>query len=990
MASGERNGAGDSSLSLPSITVVIPNRDGIEHLKSCLGSLRVMDYPRELLEILVIDNASADESVQYVTGEFPSVLVIENETDQGMVSAFNQGARIAAGAYIAFLGGDMRVDSQWLRELIAPILAARAEDDVALVCTSAQILNWAGDRVDSRDRRINLFGHDVQVDRGRSSALIADRTAPCPTPFPSESAMLIDRTIFLDIEGFDEDFSPSYAGIDLGYRLWMFGLRVCRAPGALTYHHTDALPDADAIARRRDAATRDPLMLCYKNFEDDHVLGTVLGNLLLMGTQAAGELTTAGIDLHEPMRGDAPPVPVPATAIGALAAAQAFVSALPRLREKRDRVQRRRVRSDQELALQLGSAFHSHVPPALMPDFYTVIQAVIAPERYAETPRRVALLCGDVLPLPGVPTSGAGMRVWGLGKGLESRGHEVIWMVHREILRRMEQIATVPIPPSWRESVWTSPASLTEVFARIQPELVVVGGWPTALSLPDVVGAPLVIDQAGPHILERFFARPQTAESDLAEKVAALRKADFFVSSGDVQQTYFEGWLALAGFPRDARGEIDTRATGVIPFSLAPELPVHPPREGNRPLTFVYGGYFLPWQDPSLPLRTVAAWAGAHDAILRIYGGPPPFHTIDPGVMGELVRELRATPSVEVRGVLPFDALVAEYAAVDVAIDLMQRNRERELAFTTRTVVYLWAGVPVIYNNYSELSGLITEYDAGWILDPEDECGLRTVLDAIAANPEIIARKGANAQRLVRERFTWDTTIEPLDAFCRMPFVRVKTADGTVGDTADENTPAPAVFSSSPPATSMSEHALGELARARRRPRAGIIAIGRLIAKTLLRVEKVVEYYDTLARVSPPLVGTTAIVQRFSAAQSVIAAVDVRFATFGRTNTPTVTATIAVEGSAVRRIVSVPAASFVDGAYVRFEFDAPVRRVQGKSIVLTLSSPNGVYGDSVAPWLRVSPAVAGEPARRGRRPLSYPLDFQPVYGEYKRHKYKEG
>lgn len=977
VGNSETTGTNDDIL--PIVTIIIPNRNGLEHINACLSSLRVLDYPRERLRIIVVDNASTDDSVSFVEDQFPSVLLIENREDQGYAHACNQGARAATSEYVAFLGAETRVDSQWLRQLVAPILSARAEGDTALVCASAQMLTWEGDRIHYTDRRINLFGYPVQTDHGRSSALMVEDAEAQPAPFPSEHGMLIDRKVFLDLDGFDEDLSESFLGIDIGYRLWIFGMRVCRVPKALTYHRAESAADAAEAARSVYLSARDSLALCYKNFEDGHVLSALLGNLLLMGPRATSALTAVGADFEGLVEKNPPSVAVPLESIAWLFAARDFVAKLPTMREKRDGIQRRRILRDDEIPLQRGSALQLQAPAALLRDYYEVIQSFVAPERYAGTRRRIAILCGDVLPLPGVPTSGAGMRIWGLGKGLESRGHEIIWMVHRDILKRMEQIAKAPIPPSWRETAWISPDSIAEIFERVQPELVVAGGWATALSLPKVMQVPLVIDQAGPHLLERFFQRPKTAETDMAEKLEALRNADFFVSSGDVQQTYFEGWLALAGFPRDEHGAIAERMTGIIPFSLAPTLPEHPAANGDRLLTFVYGGYFLPWQDPSRALRTVAAWTDAHGATLRIYGGQPPFHTIDPGVMGELSRELAGVASVEFRGVLPFDELVEQYASADVAIDLMQRNRERELALTTRTVVYLWAGLPVIYNNYSELSDLIAEYDAGWALDPEDDRGLRAVLDEIAKNPEVVRCKSANAQRLVRERFTWDKTIEPLDAFCRMPSVREKIRDAGPAGAGQSSLPPPVIYSSSLPDMQVTAHELNELVQRRRRSSARVMAAGRQIAKTVLRTDKIVAYHDTLAKVGPPLVGNKPITQSFIALEPTITAIDVRFATFCRTNTPMVTATVTVEGSATERTASAPASIFVDGETVRFELNSPVRRAQGKRVLLTLSSPNGILGDSVAPWLRVSPATTSEPARRGRRLLPYPLDFRPVY-----------
>jgi hypothetical protein len=106
----------------------------------------------------------------------------------------------------------------------------------------------------------------------------------------------------------------------------------------------------------------------------------------------------------------------------------------------------------------------------------------------------------------------------------------------------------------------------------------------------------------------------------------------------------------------------------------------------------------------------------------------------------------------------------------------MQRNAERELAFTTRTVEYLWCGLPVIYNNYAELADYIRSYDAGWALDPQDQNALWHVFEEILSSPELLEERSSNAQRLVRDYLTWDRTIEPLDTFCRNPFKSHKKA----------------------------------------------------------------------------------------------------------------------------------------------------------------------------------------------------------------------
>jgi len=107
----------------------------------------------------------------------------------------------------------------------------------------------------------------------------------------------------------------------------------------------------------------------------------------------------------------------------------------------------------------------------------------------------------------------------------------------------------------------------------------------------------------------------------------------------------------------------------------------------------------------------------------------------------------------------------------------MPRNAERELAFTTRTVEFLWAGLPVIYNDYAELSDLIREYGAGWLISPTDRGAISEAVREIMDDPGKVAEASANARSLVRENLLYDKVIVPLAEFCRNPEVRVRSSD---------------------------------------------------------------------------------------------------------------------------------------------------------------------------------------------------------------------
>lgn len=108
----------DSSASSPSPSVwaVVLNYNGKEHLEIGLPSLLATDY--NSFNVLVVDNASTDGSVDYVRTQFPSVTVLVSPVNAGWSGGNNLGIRHAcrAGArYVVLANNDIRVDPRWIR-----------------------------------------------------------------------------------------------------------------------------------------------------------------------------------------------------------------------------------------------------------------------------------------------------------------------------------------------------------------------------------------------------------------------------------------------------------------------------------------------------------------------------------------------------------------------------------------------------------------------------------------------------------------------------------------------------------------------------------------------------------------------------------------------------------------------------------------------------------------------------------------------------------
>src|SRR5437667_12776200 len=100
------------------VSVIILNYNGRDHLGTCLSSLLDLAFPKEQLEIIVVDNGSTDDSAGFIKTEFPVVVLIRNEPNLGFSKAANIGAASAKRHSVAFLNNDLRADKNWMSTLL--------------------------------------------------------------------------------------------------------------------------------------------------------------------------------------------------------------------------------------------------------------------------------------------------------------------------------------------------------------------------------------------------------------------------------------------------------------------------------------------------------------------------------------------------------------------------------------------------------------------------------------------------------------------------------------------------------------------------------------------------------------------------------------------------------------------------------------------------------------------------------------------------------
>jgi len=376
-------------VSLPSVSIVLVNLNGQHHFEKLFESLRAVDYPRELLEIVMVDNASVDGSVQWLDRNAADARTIVCRQNHGFAGGVNVGVEACQGEVLVFLNTDMRVEVNWLRELVAPIITREAD------CTSSLTLSWNGQVVNFGGSAMNFHGIGWQV--GMNDPDIDRYRKPGDTLFACGGSMAIRRDVYERAGRFDEDFFAYYEDVDLGFRLWVLGYRVMYVPSSVAYHHHMSTSRRIDVHKIRLLQMRNPLWLIYKNYEEA-VLQRVLPAALLVHQKRMAyvlHLDDRGyrIDardargrgrLHEvflKMRASKRSVGIPPPAKADMLAINDFSRLLDAMSAKRQDIQSRRRRPDREILPMFKIPFWA-VEQA--PEFANMIRALMESFRLNE------------------------------------------------------------------------------------------------------------------------------------------------------------------------------------------------------------------------------------------------------------------------------------------------------------------------------------------------------------------------------------------------------------------------------------------------------------------------------------------------------------------------------------------------------------------------------------------------------------------------------
>jgi len=213
----------------PESSIIIPVFNRADLTSECLEALRgTVDMRTH--ELIVVDNASTDDTPALLETHPLSPRLIRNDQNLGFARACNQGAETARGEFLLFLNNDTAPTPNWLEPLVEIL---RGDPGVAavgcrLLYPDSQLIQHAGVAFDSPAPYHLWCGFPADWPPANEQQEVDAVTAAC---------MLVRRSAFLDLGGFDESYMNGFEDVDFCLRLREKGHRIVYCPTSVVLHH---------------------------------------------------------------------------------------------------------------------------------------------------------------------------------------------------------------------------------------------------------------------------------------------------------------------------------------------------------------------------------------------------------------------------------------------------------------------------------------------------------------------------------------------------------------------------------------------------------------------------------------------------------------------------------------------------------------------------------------------------------------------------------
>ena len=210
------------------VSVIIVNYNGMKYLESCFNSLLNMSKDNFSLEIIMVDNLSKDDSVNFVKKKFPDIKIIENDINN-YTKALNLGIENSEGDYIAILNNDTTVEKNWLKGLMRVM-----NQDKKIGVVQSKILFSDGETINSVgvEEVEDFYFRDI----GFGEKDVGEYEEVKEREYFSGCSVLLRRACLESIGSFDEDFVMFMEDMDYSIRCQDKGWKIFYSPYSIVYH----------------------------------------------------------------------------------------------------------------------------------------------------------------------------------------------------------------------------------------------------------------------------------------------------------------------------------------------------------------------------------------------------------------------------------------------------------------------------------------------------------------------------------------------------------------------------------------------------------------------------------------------------------------------------------------------------------------------------------------------------------------------------------
>lgn len=758
------------------VSVVLVNFQGADETIRAIQDLAAVDWPKDRLEVVVVDNASGDGSFDLIRAAAPWITVVAAPSNLGFAGGCNLGVQASSGEFIAFLNNDARPDQAWISAAIATF-----GEDQNIAAVASKVLDWNGQIVDYIDAGLTWFGKGYKPFVGETAGTLGRN--PRDVLFGTGSAMFVRREAFLALGGFDESYFMFYEDVDLGWRLNLRGWRYRYQPKSVAFHKHHGTVKKFGAYKETYLLERNALFTLFKNLEQRNLDAALPASLALTIRRgvAAGRLDSTEFDFRSNIDDAGNTQPVLREALASVFAVDQFVEQLPALVKARQEVQATRRVSDRAVWSLFGRA--DAIPSD---DAYYVAGhgKVVDAFAVSELPRRtkVLVITGDPI---GSKMAGPAIRAWHMAEALAGE-HDVTLVT----LASLEEVEA----PFALKKVRSGDNRAFAPLERWADVIVFQGHAMAAFEALGTTDKIVVADIYDPMHLEQLEQGRElpaaTWDKQVDEATSVLNeqlaKADFFLCASERQRMFYLGQLSALGRINPANYADDpnlSRLISVVPFGFAALPPVHERSVlkgvlagiGPDDKVLIWSGGLYNWFDPFTLIRAVALVAESRPSVRLFFQGTKHPHPGVPemGVVAES-RDLAAELGVLGRNVF-FNESWVPYAdrqnyltEADAGVSTHHVHIETTFSFRTRMLDYLWAGLPMVVTEGDSFAEIVEQEHLGIVVPARNPDALAAALESILFDETLAADSRANIAR-VRDRFLWSNVLEPLLEFVRSP-----------------------------------------------------------------------------------------------------------------------------------------------------------------------------------------------------------------------------